>query len=132
MIRKVRLSKIILVLVIAVSCETSPEWYKKADVQLLFTQIGEDSVTVVYSTPLETLYYSPGVVYEYESNGNLNLKVLRSGISDKPVGSLTKSIFIKNSADSTLKQFPPTSYVVKIPNRLDPACTGKNCIQVDD
>jgi hypothetical protein len=132
MTRKVHLFRFVVILFIAVSCEKKQEFYKKSDVQLLYSQVGTDSITVIYSTPLETLYYSPGVSYKYDENGRLIINILRSGISDKSKRGITKSVLVKHISDSSFNEYPPSSYRVKLPNQLTPKCLDKNCILISD
>jgi hypothetical protein len=115
MIKRAHLFKIIMVLLIAGSCERSPAFYKKDDVELLYSQIDSDSLTIIYATPLETMYYSSGILYDYNKNNELTIRFLRSEISENAIQGATKSYLIQNVSDSLMKIYPPTSYLVRLP-----------------
>ena len=125
-----RLFNIIFILV-ANSCERDLTFYKKNEVEILYSNINSDSVTIIYSTPLETMYYSPGVVYEYDRE-KLVIKFLRYGISEKAQPQVTESFLIKNVSDSLAKIYPPLSHLVSLPNKLPESCTVQSCLFVSD
>jgi hypothetical protein len=132
MIKEVRFFRIIIVLLITGSCETSPSFYKKNDVELLYSQLDSDSLTIIYSTPLEGMYYSSGILYEYNKHNELTIRFLRSTTSEKAIKGATKSYLIQDVSDSLTKIYPPTSYLARLPNYLNQSCVGKGCIIISD
>lgn len=57
--------------------------YPISDVKNVKYEIGQSQLELEYQTPLETLYYSPGINYILSNDGELEIEVVRCGIKEE-------------------------------------------------
>lgn len=65
------------------SMEVNGMVYPISDVKNVKYEIGQSQLELEYQTPLETLYYSPGINYILSNDGELEIEVVRCGIKEE-------------------------------------------------
>ena len=73
---------VVIILLLGCSMEVKGLVYPVSDISNVKYEISQDGLELQYQTPLETLYYSPGINYNLSAEGKLELKVIRCGIED--------------------------------------------------
>ncbi|MCW8858005.1 MAG: hypothetical protein OQJ95_11625 [Kangiella sp.] len=64
------------------SMEVNGMVYPVSDVKNVKYEMRQNQLELEYQTPLETLYYSPGINYNLSADGKLELQIIRCGIED--------------------------------------------------
>ncbi|ACV25899.1 hypothetical protein [Kangiella koreensis] len=76
---------VVLICILAWGCsmEVKGMVYTVSDVNNVKYEISQSQLELQYQTPLETLYYSPGINYRLSADGKLELQIVRCGIKEK-------------------------------------------------
>lgn len=110
-------------------------YYPKESVKLQNVITDPEWITIYYTIPLETVYYSPGIDYEYgEDDKQFEISVVRQKLKASTTV-MAESKLLKNTKDSVLvKDYGINTYVVKIPNdvHLENKDNDRNSIKVSD
>lgn len=65
------------------SMEVNGMVYPISDVNNVKYEMSQSQIELEYQTPLETLYYSPGINYILSNDGELEIEVVRCGIKEE-------------------------------------------------
>lgn len=65
------------------SMEVNGMVYPTSDVNNVKYEISQSQLELQYQTPLETLYYSPGINYTLSNDGQMEIEVVRCGIKEE-------------------------------------------------
>lgn len=65
------------------SMEVNGMVYPISDVGNVKYEMSQGQLELQYQTPLETLYYSPGINYTLSSDGQMEIEVVRCGIKEE-------------------------------------------------
>lgn len=65
------------------SMEVNSMIYPISDVNNVKYEMSQSQLELEYQTPLETLYYSPGINYILSNDGELEIEVVRCGIKEE-------------------------------------------------
>lgn len=101
--------------IILMGCSTM-KYYPTEKITLQEITKNNSVLSVYYSVPLETMYYSSGIDFVYNKDCNqVVIKVVRQRINTNPKVML-QSVLFRDVVDSTkLKEFGINSYMVEIP-----------------
>lgn len=101
--------------IILMGCSTM-KYYPTVKITLQEITKNNSVLSVYYSVPLETMYYSSGIDFVYNKDCNqVVIKVVRQRINTNPKVML-QSVLSRDVVDSTkLKEFGINSYMVEIP-----------------
>lgn len=109
--------KSFLLLSIIIGCSSSPRFYNREKVKIIDIERLNNDLIIYYRPFLETVYYSPGINYNY-TNDSLNINVIRAKINTYEK-CMIKSDLITAENDSThFRKFGVNVYKVIVPNKF--------------
>jgi len=113
-----------------VGCFHSAQYYPNTKVKILEVKKINNQLIIYYSTLPETIYYSPGINYQYtEIKDSLYIKILREKIN-KQCKYMAKSNIIDIKKDSLIfKKYGSNVYKVNVPNNFSLNIEESNLIK---
>jgi len=110
---------VVLISILFFSCEEK-EYYSPTQINILKSIVEDDSLTIYYKAPLETMYFSSGVDYSYSNDfKTVELKFIREKIGNDTERVLAKSFLVKNEFRFKQKYKEIDVYAFRLKNDLN-------------